>query len=304
MKRRDFLSGVGALGAAAALPRSFDAALRRGPFDAAPRATGFRKAVKIGMVEAGATLTEKFLLLRELGFDGVELDSPGGPPLDEVLAAKEASGLPVHGVVDSAHWSQPFSSPDPEVRAAGARALETALRDAHAWGASTVLVVPAVVGKSVSYAQAWERAHAEIAQLVPLAEELRVAIAFENVWNHFLLSPLETARWVDSFDSPAVGAYFDVGNVLRHGWPEHWIEALGKRILKVDVKEFSRRKMNDEGLWKGFEVELHEGDCDWPAVTAALRANGFEGWFTAEVAGGGRDRLARLAADLDRIFAS
>ena len=295
MKRREFLTGIGALSATAVLPQL--------PFGNAPRAPEFKKAVKIGMVGEGATLTEKFLLLRELGYDGVELDSPSGLKLDEVLAAKEASGLPVHGVVDSAHWSQPFSSPDPAVRAEGAKALETALRDAKAYGASTVLVVPAVVSKQVSYAQAWERAHAEIARFVPLAEELGVAIAFENVWNNFLLSPTEAARWVDSFGSKAVGAYFDVGNVLRYGWPEHWIEALGPRILKVDVKGYSRKKMNDEGLWKGFDVEIHDGDCDWPAVTAALRAHGYAGWFTAEVGGGKRDRLARIAADLDRIFA-
>lgn len=296
MNRRTFLAGAGSLAAAAALPRFAPAA--------APRRAEFRKAVKIGMVGEGATLRDKFMLLRELGFDGVDMDSPGGPPTDEVLAAKEASGLLVHGVVDSEHWSKPFSSADPEVRAAGAAALERALRDAHAWGASTVLVVPAVVDKQVSYADAWERAHAEIARFVPLAEELGVALAFENVWNNFLLSPLEAARWVDSFDSEAVGWYFDVGNVLRYGWPEHWIQALGKRVLKVDVKGYSRRKMNDEGVWKGFEVEIHDGDCDWPAVVAALRAVGYRGWFTAEVAGGGRDRLARLAADLDRILAA
>lgn len=296
MNRRNFLTGVGALGAAAAVPRL--------PSFLGTNPDGFKKAVKIGMVGEGSTLTEKFLLLRELGYDGIELDSPNNLKLDEVLAAKEASGLTVHGVVDSAHWSQPFSSPDAAVRAEGAKALETALRDAKAYGASTVLVVPAVVNKQVSYAQAWERAHAEIARFVPLAEELGVAIAFENVWNNFLLSPVEAARWVDSFGSKSVGAYFDVGNVLRYGWPEHWIQALGPRILKVDVKEFSRKKMNDEGLWKGFDVELHDGDCDWPAVTAALRVHGYAGWFTAEVAGGKRDRLARLAADLDRIFAA
>lgn len=296
MKRRDFLTGVGAMGAAAAFGRW--------PLGFPAREDAFKKAVKIGMVGTGGSLTEKFLLLRELGFDGVEMDSPGGPPLDEVLAAKEASGLIVHGVVDSAHWSQPFSSPDAEVRAAGARALEQALRDAKAWGATSVLVVPAVVDKRVTYADAWERAHAEISRLLPLAAELEVRILFENVWNNFLLSPLETARWIDSFSSKWVGAYFDVGNVLRYGWPEHWIQALGPRIKKVDVKEFSRKKMNDEGLWKGFDVELHEGDCDWPAVTSALRTFGYDGWFTAEVAGGGRERLTRLAADLDRIFAA
>ena len=305
MDRRRFLTRLGALGAAAALPRPAAGARRTAlparAQDPAPQGS-FRKAVKIGMVQPGDTLEQKFALLAELGWDGVELDSPNGWSTEEVLAARDATGLPIHGVVDSVHWSKPFSHPDPTVRAEGRAALETALRDAAAYGASTVLVVPAVVDAEVSYAAAWERAHAEIARVLPLAEELGVAIAFENVWNHFLLSPLEAARWVDSFGSPAVGFYFDVGNVLRYGWPVHWIEALGERILKVDVKEYSRKRMNEEGPWKGFGVELHEGDCDWPAVVAALRATGYSGWFTAEVAGGDRARLERLATDLDRIL--
>ena len=149
-----------------------------------------------------------------------------------------------------------------------------------------------------------ERAHAAIAETLPEAEERGIHIAFENVWNNFLLSPVETAHWIDSFDSPMVGMYFDVGNVVRYGWPEHWIEVLGERILKIDVKEYSRKKQMDEGPWKGFGVELHEGDCDWPAVVAALRKTGYDGWFTLEVGGGGRERLTTLAAHMDRIFAS
>ena len=137
--------------------------------------------------------------------------------------------------------------------------------------ATTVLLVPAVVNKEVSYADAYTRSQAEIRKALPLADELGIKIALENVWNNFLLSPLEEARYIDELDSPMVGAYFDVGNVLRYGWPEHWITTLGKRILKIDIKEFSRKKQNEEGLGKGFDVELLEGDCDWPAVMAALR---------------------------------
>lgn len=297
MDRRTFLSGLGALGVAASLPRA--AAAQQ------PAATaGWKKACGIGMVGEGDTLLAKFQLLRELGYDGVELDAPNGYAAGEVQDARDATGLVIHGVVDSAHWSQPFNHPDPKVRAAGVKALQRAIEDAAAYGADTVLVVPAVVNKQMPYAEAWDVSRAEIARVLPLAAERKVALAIEEVWNEFLFSPLEMARYVDAFASPWVKAYFDVGNVLRFGWPEQWIEALGPRIRRLHVKEFSRKKMNEEGLWKGFDVELMEGDCDWPAVTRALRATGYQGWFTAEVGGGGRARLARVAADMDRIFAA
>lgn len=261
------------------------------------------KAVKFGMVQGGSVL-EKFQLVKSLGYDGIELDSPNGLDRQEVLDAREQTELPIHGVVDSAHWGKPFSHPDPKVRAEGVRALETALNDCKAYGGSSVLVVPAVVSKSVSYRQAWMRSRAEIARMVPLAEELGLNIAFENVWNNFLLSPLEAAQYIDSFASPNVGAYLDVGNLVRYAWPEHWVEALGPRIMKIDVKGYSRKKQNDEGLWKGFQVEIGDDDCDWPSVMLALNQIGFQGWFTAEVGGGGKQRLADIAARMDRVMAS
>ena len=297
LSRRRFL---GAAACAAAAPIAIP-----GPFGAARpgRDRACKKAVKLGMVGGGGTLTEKFALLARLGFDGVELDSPNGLDRSEVLDARDASGLPIHGVVDSVHWSKPLSSPDEAVRREGIEALVTALRDAKAYGASSVLLVPGVVNKQVSYRDAYDRSVACIREVLPLAAELEIHIALENVWNNFLLSPLELCRYIDEFESPWIGSYFDVGNVVRFAWPEHWIEALGPRILKVDVKEYSRKKQNDEGLWKGFAVELHEGDCDWPAVMKAFDAIGYEGWFTAEIPGGGEDRLRDIAARMDRIFA-
>jgi len=144
----------------------------------------------------------------------------------------------------------------------------------------------------------------EIKKILPLAGELGIKIGLENVWNNFLISPLEEARYIDELESPQVGAYFDVGNVLRYGWPEQWIRTLGARIIKVDIKEFSLKKMNEEGLGKGFGVELLEGDCDWPAVMAALREIGYHGWGTAEIPGGGRERLRKIAGLMDKIYAS
>ncbi|HOW69642.1 MAG TPA: sugar phosphate isomerase/epimerase family protein [Phycisphaerae bacterium] len=261
-----------------------------------------RKAVKIGMTPGNLPLIERFTMLKELGFDGVELDSPSTLEVREVLDARDRSGLPIHGVVDSVHWNLPLSHPDAKVRRQGLDGLIAAIRDAKAYGAASVLLVPATVDKRMTYDAAYKRSQEEIRKVIPLATELGVVIAIENVWNSFLLSPLEAARYIDEFNSPAVRFYFDVGNVVRLGWPEQWIRILGKRVLKIDVKEFSRKKMNEQGLGKGFDVELMEGDCDWPAVMKALREIGFSGWFTAEVPGGDRERLKAIAARMDRII--
>ena len=128
--------------------------------------------------------------------------------------------------------------------------------------------------------------------------------SFENVWNNFLLSPVEMARYIDEFDSKLVGAYFDVGNVVRFGWPEHWIQALGSRIGKLDIKEYSRKLQHSKGPGAGFRVKLGEGDCDWPAVMQSLSDIGFKGWATAEVSGGGAERLNDISQRMDRIFVS
>jgi L-ribulose-5-phosphate 3-epimerase len=263
-----------------------------------------KKAVKFGMVKLDGSLLDKFKLLKELGFDGVELDAPSSLDKNEVLQARDATGLEIPGVVDSAHWRDTLSDADSGVRAKGVEALEAALRDAKLYGATSVLLVPAVVKKEISYADAYMRSQAEIRKVLPLAQELNVKIAFENVWNNFLLSPLEMARYVDEFDSPHVGVHFDVGNIIRYGWPEHWIRTLGKRICKLDIKEYSRKKSDKEGLYKGFQIELLEGDCDWPAVMAALREIGYVGWGAAEIPGGGRERLKEIATRMDRIYAS
>jgi len=254
------------------------------------------------MVEGDASVTEKFRLLARLGFDGVEMDSPSQLDEDTILRARDATGFTIHGVVDSVHWRRPFSDPSPEVRAEGRRALEIAIRQSARFGGTSVLVVPAVVNAEVSYDAAWERSMAEIRRVLPLAAEKKIRILFENVWNHFLLSPLEAARWVDEFESPWVGWYLDVGNVVNFGWPEQWIRILGARIGKIDVKGFSRKKRDAEGLWKGFAVKIGDGDCGWPAVRTALDEIGYDGWATAEVSGGGAKRLADVAARMDRVL--
>ncbi|MCY4224321.1 MAG: TIM barrel protein [Bacteroidetes bacterium] len=295
MKRRDFLR-AGAMGAVAV-------SLGSSTVIAQTQKGTIKKAVKYTMIdEPSLSMTEKFQLLKNLGYDGVELESPNEFDTQEVIAARDSVQFPIHGIVDSVHWTQPLSSPDPEVRSAGVDGLNTAIRDAHAYGASTVLLVPAVVNKDISYADAYTRSQMEIRKVLPLAQELGIKIAFENVWNKFLLSPLECARYVDEFEHDHVGWYFDVGNVVTYGWPEHWIEVLGSRILKLDIKEYSRNKGDTEGPFAGFEVPLGQGDCDWPAVNVALESIGYEGWATAEVPAGDRNYLKDVASRMDRIL--
>lgn len=302
MKRRDFVKMTGAGLAGMSLAAGGLAPLHASA-RAVSRARGrIKKAVKFGMVEEDLSILEKFELLKSLGFDGVEMDSPSDLDRDEVIQARDASGLPIPGVVDSIHWQKTLSDPDPAVRAEGLDGLKTALADAHAYGATTVLLVPAVVNKDVSYAEAYDRSQAEIRNVLPLAEELGVKVAIENVWNHFLLSPLEAARYIDAFESAWIGWHFDVGNVVNYGWPEHWIRTLGPRILKLDIKEYSREKRNNEGPYAGFRVPLGEGDCDWPAVVEALEEIGYEGWATAEIPGGDTARLRDIAERMDRIL--
>ncbi len=264
----------------------------------------FRKAVKIGMVNVPGSLKDKFQVLKELGFDGVELDSPSGLKAEEVRAASEATGLPVHSVVDSIHWNKTLSHPDEAVRLEGLEGLKTALRDSKAFGGTSVLLVPGVCNKEVSYEQAWERSIPLIKQALPLAEELQIDILLENVWNNFLTDPKETARYIDELGSERVGAYYDVGNSVRYASPVEWIKVLGKRIRKLDIKEYDLELGKSKGWYEGFKPELLEGGLPWHDVMVALQELGFSGWATAEIPGGDRQRLQNIAERMDRIFAS
>ena len=296
--RRDFLK----YSAGAALSMSIGANV----FGAVkgPERPLIKKSLKFGMIKEDLSILDKFKLLKDLGFDGVELDSPNELPMDEILKAKKKTGLEIPGVVNSLHWKAPLSDPDPAVRAKCVESMKTALHDCKKYGGTTVLLVPAVVNKEVAYQDAYQRSQEEIRKLLPIAEETGIKIAFENVWNNFLLSPVEAARYVDEFESPMVGWYFDVGNIVRYGWPEHWIQTLGKRIIKIDIKEYSREKQQKEGIWKGFQVKLTEGDCDWPTVNKALKEIGYQGWGSAEVGGGDRKRLQEISELMDKIYAS
>ena len=261
-----------------------------------------KKSLKIEMVKEGNTIMDKFRLLKELGYDGVELSSPHKFDHREILEAKQKTGLEIPGVVNSQHWKLPLSHPDPAIRKQCSDSVIESLNDCKMYGGTTVLLVAGVVNEKISYADAYKRTQEEIKKLLPHAEKTGIKIAIENVWNNFLISPIEAARYVDEINHPLLGWYFDIGNILRYGWPEHWIETLDKRIMKLDVKEYSRKKQNDEGLWKGFDVELMEGDNNWPVIIESLEKIGYNGWASAEVPGGDRERLKVIIDRMNKIF--
>jgi len=174
------------------------------------------------------------------------------------------------------------------------------LRNAKLWGAEVVLLVPGVVNPETGYKDAWTRSQKVIRErILPLAQEMKVIVGMEEVWNKFLISPLEMARYVDEFNSPWVKAYFDVGNMLFYGYPQDWIRTLGPRICRVHVKDFKLDRKESKYSW----TNLGEGDVDWPEVRKALAEVKYEGWVTTEISGGDAAYLKDVVARLDKIFA-
>ena len=171
--------------------------------------------------------------------------------------------------------------------------METAIRDAKAYGASSVLLVPGHAGRE-RYDHCYERSQEGIRKVLPLADELGISILIENVWNDFLLSPLEMRTYCEQLGS-SVGVYFDIGNIVKYHQPADWIRILRTHIRKLDVKGFHRRK----NRW----CPIGEGTENWPDVCKALREIEYEGWATAEVTGGDRKRLADIKARMDKVFA-
>jgi L-ribulose-5-phosphate 3-epimerase len=305
LNRRNFLKrSSGALALAALAPHGLWAT------DVPGKKRAIKKGYMMGTFPESKKLTwlEKFKLLKEAGFDGCE--PPSFLNQKEILAARDATGLIIASVSGGQH-TRAMSDATPAKRKTGTEGLVQALRDAKAYGATSVLCVAGTVNEASPYAAVYERTHDAIKAAVPLAEELGVKIAIENVWNNFLLSPLEAARFVDEFKSPAVGWHFDVGNVMNIGWPEQWIRILGKRIQKLHIKEFSRKKMTENGMRKGFAVEYLEGDNDWPAVMKALDDVGYHGWAIIENACGECKQklepevyLKKISEQLDKILMS
>ena len=284
--RRSFLkTTAGTLAATALAANSAEAA----PAQSKPP---WRKAFMLG-VTSGPILPH-FERLREAGFEGVELLSPNQLDRDEVLKARDKTGIVIHGVSGSAHWKDRLSDPDPKVVERGMAAIRQEILDVKAYGGTTVLVVPGVVTPDVSYRDVMARSYHAIGQLIPDAEKEGIILAIEEVWNKFLLDPVSFADYVDRFKSPWVKAYFDVGNVVEYGYPQEWIRELGSRIVKIHIKEYKKDKR--------FGYELGEGEIDWPSVRKALLDVKYEGWITAEVGYGDSARLKDVVRRMDKIL--
>lgn len=269
-----------------------------------PKKRKLKKAVNLGMCKDGKTVLEKFQIIKDAGFDGIEMNRPGEPDLDQVLKARDATGLEIAGVICSTHWGKPLSAPDAATREQGFNGLKLALQEAGELGCKRVLLVPGVVKKEVPYDDCWKRSVESIKRAVEFAEKAKCHIAIENVWNQFIQSPLEAVRFLDEINSPWVGWHFDIGNIVTYGWPEQWVRILGPRILNVHLKEYSRSKRDKEGPYAGFKVELGEGDVGWPDVMKALDEIGYTGYGIAEVPGGDIARIKFLAERIDQLYAS
>lgn len=237
-----------------------------------------KKGIYFGSLPAKLSLKNRFALAKQAGLQGIEIPSTyeSQREVEELAAAAADAGLEIHSVMASTHWQFPLSSTDEEVRAKGVEGIKHALNVAQWAGADTVLVVPGVVNEDVSYAAAYQISQKSIMELIPAAEAVGIRMGMENVWNKFLLSPLEMRDYLDSFDHELVCAYFDVGNILMYGYPHQWIEILGERICKIHVKDFNVQKRDF--------VPLLTGNIDFPRVVNALRGVGYEDYLTAELA--------------------
>jgi L-ribulose-5-phosphate 3-epimerase len=282
--RRSFVKSSGLLLAGAALPTLVDrpSAARAGEL------TGrIRKAAGLDMVAGKLSVEDKLRLLKDVGFEGVEVPARSRNASinpKELARASEKVALPVHGVVSASH---------PDIRAA--------IDEATLYGATSVLhVVPSDL--KLSFRDNYRKTQETIRRAISHAEKKQVYILIENVWATFLIDPVIMARYLDELDSPFVRSYFDIGNVVRWGWPQQWIEVLGKRIVKLHAKEYDLKIAMNQGMAKAFDQPLGKGSIDWPRVRQELKAIDYDGWATAEVRGGDRQRMAEIAQQMDQVF--
>ena len=278
MKRRQFLITSCALTMASTQKK----------ITAAENTKKIKKAVKYHMVAGKLSVQDKFQLVKDLGFDGIEtrvaLGEKNRGLVDSYLDASQKTGLPIHGVI---HSSNPT--------------LKEAVNQASYLGANSVLhVVP--YNQQIGYFENYQQTQSTIRAAVSNAEQKHIMILLENVWATFLIDPVSMAKYIDEIDSPMVGAYFDVGNVVRWGWPPHWIEVLGARIKKIDIKEYDLNIAMNEGMRDGFRQPLGSGSIDWEKIRKELAGMKYEGWATAEVKGGDRARLADIASQMNEVL--
>jgi L-ribulose-5-phosphate 3-epimerase len=290
INRRRFLESAAAVSAVAAL-RTTPARAGGNP----------KKAVLLSMLPKGLSYRERFQLARDVGFAGIEIGTVGDAAEAETIKSASAdTGLVIHSVMNADHWRYPLSSADPAVVAKSVAGMETSLRNAKLWRAGVVLLVPAVLDPETSYEDAWTRSQKVIRErILPLATELKVVVGIEEVWNKFLLSPLEMAKYVDEFASPWVKAYLDVGNMVFYGYPQDWIRTLGSRVARVHLKDFKLDRGEGRFYWKN----IGEGDVDWVAVRQALSDIDYDSWMTTEIEGGDAAYLKDVVARVDRFLA-
>ena len=289
VSRRDLFLGAAAAAAAACSQSG-------GRAQSGARIT---KSVLISMLPKELSFEARFALAKEAGFPAMEAQTTtDDAEASQIAAAAEKTGLRIHSVMNMAHWRSPLSSPDPADVDASVAGMEASLRQAKTYGADAVLLVPAVVRDDTTYEQAWERSQKVIRErILPVAEQHEIVVAIEEVWNKFLLTPRDFVQYIDEFNHPLVKAYFDVGNVVHYGVPQHWITALGDRIVKVHLKDYSRQS---SFVNLG---EAGEGGVNWPEVRKAFDQVGYEGYATVELKGGDKEYLADVAKRVDNLLA-
>lgn len=246
----------------------------------------------------GKSLEERLKIVKNVGFDGVDFDDAASVTPEQLQRAVNSTGVFVHNVINHAHWKQRLTSSDQEERSTAVANVKHCMEVSHAAGGSAVLIV---IGKVDDGPRGIELARTEIQTLLPLAAKLGQRILFENVWNGMFYDPngprdqsvRPFADYIDSFESPWIGAYFDLGNHARFANIATWIRDLGTRIVKLDIKGYSNEKADKEGVRKGF-VDITDGDIDWESVRKALSDIRFTGWVAAEVGGGDAERLKRV----------
>jgi L-ribulose-5-phosphate 3-epimerase len=265
--------------------------------NAAPAALAIKKGVLLDMLPASFSYADRFKMARDVGFEVVQAPTtPDDATAEEIKKAADGAKIRIDSVMNMDHWKDPLSSDDPAAVERSLAGMKTSLHNAKLWGSDAVLLVPAVVNPQTSYHDAWARSQTQIRKLIPLAAELNIVIAIEEVWNKFLLSPLEMATYLEEFKSPFVKAWFDVGNVVLYGYPQDWIHTLGKSIVKVHLKDFKRT--SDGFAW----VNLGDGDVDWAAVRQAFVDIGYSGSVIVELKGGDEAYLRDVSQRVDRLL--
>ena len=262
-----------------------------------PTNLAVKKGLVLSMLPSKLSYADRFKLARDTGFEVIQAPTISDQrAAEEIQRASSSSGVRVDSVMNMAHWDFPLSSPDPTVVQTSMEGMRTSLHNAKLWGSDAVLLVPAVVNAGVSYRDAWNRSQKQIRELLPLVEELKIVIAIEEVWNKFLLSPLEMAAYISEFKSPWVRAWFDVGNVVLYGYPQDWIRTLNSQIYKVHLKDFKR----GQGSYNW--TNLGDGDIDWRAVRAAFLDVGYSGSVIAELEPGDESYLKDVSHRIDKLL--